>query len=307
MPVMFLVSAPSSFGMWMSLEIFNLVFIPWLASGVGLQSKTRVFLYFVVQVISSISFLTGSVIPEMGSSIILISLSVMIKLGSFPFHMWMFWIVESMPWSKFSAMMTVSKIGPLALLSVMDIPSLLSKVVLGGVGLPVSAMFSSSLRMIITASSVYHTSWIIISWSFSSSCSVGYFLWYSSIIILLCKSLDPKGTMKDLLLSDPFSKLVIGLMVITVAGFPPFLGWLPKLIVVKSLIDLDMWVESLILLVFSVLPFFFYLKMVVLCMLSTSIVVPRTFSLHYISSSLAYLFLLLFSVSLTVFVMAFWE
>nr|YP_010875335.1 NADH dehydrogenase subunit 2 [Ciconiphilus decimfasciatus]WGW14989.1 NADH dehydrogenase subunit 2 [Ciconiphilus decimfasciatus] len=262
--LMMICSSFSYWSMWLGLEMFNFFFIPWLLMEENHYKSSKIFYYFIIQVTGSgMMLISFNNINHIFFYLIFI-FSMFVKLGSFPFHSWMIVVVENMDWYKFFFFMTLSKLGSICILFIFGLPSYIMKVSWGGMILPIWGMKLFSLRKMLAYTSIANISWILTSISLSKMMTIYYIVLYWSTFYIVCLFLKKMNikSLKDLLNSS-FSSLKM-IAVLSLMGFPPFLGFFPKLMILKMLCMKKMFIESFIISLISVIPFFFYLKMLIM-------------------------------------------
>nr|YP_009519728.1 NADH dehydrogenase subunit 2 [Colpocephalum griffoneae]AYC65902.1 NADH dehydrogenase subunit 2 [Colpocephalum griffoneae] len=268
--LMFLISSTSFWSMWLGLEMYNFFFTPWLMEEEKYKKSSKIFFYFVIQVMASGMFLIGMSNPNSGFFYTLLLVSMLLKLGGFPLHSWVLVVVENMKWIKFSFFLTVSKIGPIVVLMMSNPMVSMIKYVLGGVITPILGLKSSSIRIMLAYSSIAYMSWIVTTICVSKSLLLFFVIIYWSIFICSCfffKKLMMKSVKDFFRNSCSYLEMSV---ILSLMGFPPFLGFFPKLFTVKVLCMMSMIPEALILSTLSVIPFYFYLKMLMSMMMSFS-------------------------------------
>ena len=270
--IFLVVSSPSLFVAWIGLELNTLAFIPLL-----LIKKTKITVessikYFLTQTLASILIIIGGLtliifIREIGA--IFIFLGIIIKLGGAPFHRWVVRVAESLPWISLFILLTVQKINPLFLIwNFCDTRQLfynfivIRSLVVGGlVGLA-----QTRTRALITFSSINHVGWLLASLNFDIKLGVLYFSTY--LIILLVPVLIFFKTNISHLNQLPFIKINLSAQVIlffsllSLGGLPPFLGFLPKWIILQLLCSHSFFLLRLIIVIISLLTLFFYLRLI---------------------------------------------
>nr|YP_010889908.1 NADH dehydrogenase subunit 2 [Austromenopon paululum]WJJ69869.1 NADH dehydrogenase subunit 2 [Austromenopon paululum] len=286
-PVALMAGAPSFWGIWVGMEVFNMLFVPLMTERQSFRARARIFIFLVIQVVSTaillVSFLALSIVTQVFSI-----LGMFFKLGVAPIHYWMFWVVESMAWTNLAILMSLAKVGGLTLMYLISPPSLILPITLAGLFIPLSALASSSLRLIMTASTVHHTSWVLLAWMMASGSLTSYLLAYWSVLWHLCDSLSSNNTLKDLTKMNWLHKSTVMILILSVAGFPPLVGWFPKLLVTFNLLSLGLWVLALVAVGTSMIPFYFYLKIFVTSFLS-ALSSKKSFSILYSLTGLSWL------------------
>lgn len=122
-----------------------------------------------------------------------------------------------------------------------------------------------SLRKLIGFSSINHLRIILISLLLSKKTLKIYFLIYSIITFTATKTME-KLNLNFLsqtiiyLKQNKLNNIIIMFIFLRIAGIPPFLGFIPKIITVIIIIKAKIFLTSIFILVFNTLTTFFYLR-----------------------------------------------
>nr|QCP68872.1 NADH dehydrogenase subunit 2 [Cryptolestes ferrugineus] len=267
------ISAFSWFSMWLGLEINLLSIIPLLNSEKNSFPSESALKYFITQSMAStvilyaiLFMLNNFEIYEFEYSLIMNS-AILTKMGAAPFHFWFPEIVEGLNWMNNFIILTWQKIAPMVLIFYfIDLNYFFLSIIL------ISAMIGSilginqtSLRKILAFSSINHISWLLSSMFCSMSIWLIYFLTYS-IILLSLTFLFHKMHMFYLFQLMNFAEsskminLSMFLIFFSLGGLPPFLGFLPKWLVIYSLIMINQYLLSFFLILFTLITLFYYLR-----------------------------------------------
>nr|QXJ79773.1 NADH dehydrogenase subunit 2 [Suinzona borowieci] len=271
------ISAYSWFSMWIGLEINLLSMIPLLKSPSSLYPSEASVKYFITQSMASSILLFAIVMMSNLNEfmpqnsyfflIMMLNSALLIKIGAAPFHAWFPEVLEGLNWNNSLIMLTWQKIAPMILLSynlqMMEFLTLIiltSAIVSGILGLN-----QVSLRKIMAYSSINHLAWMIASMLSVKMIWMIYFFIYSLIslnIILMFKFLNIYflKQMFVTLNSNKIFKLFFMLNFFSLGGLPPFLGFFPKWLVINNLTENNFFILSMILIVFTLFPLFFYLR-----------------------------------------------
>nr|YP_010999372.1 NADH dehydrogenase subunit 2 [Arma koreana]WPM93257.1 NADH dehydrogenase subunit 2 [Arma koreana] len=263
-------SANNWISMWIGLEINMMSFIPLILSKINKSSSEAAMIYFLTQSISSMLMMMMILImmckylmPNlMISSIIMISL--FIKLGAAPFHMWMPKIMSNMEWMKCSILMTWQKIAPLFMISNLDNKvilyiAIILSVTIGSIG----GLNQTSLRKMMAYSSINHLGWLM-AINKSMNLWMMYLTIYGMMIVSMCYLFNKykfnfinQMSSINMNTTDKFS---LFLLMLSMGGLPPFIGFLPKWLTIQSLINEQEILIMLIMIMFSLVTLMYYLR-----------------------------------------------
>nr|QFI35703.1 NADH dehydrogenase subunit 2 [Zerynthia polyxena] len=243
------ISSNSWLGCWIGLEINLLSFIPLISNTKNLLSSEAALKYFLTQSIASINFLFMILMKmlllknfEFNNLIsILINSSLLMKMGSAPFHFWFPNIIEGLSWFNCFILMTWQKISPMILLSYyMNINFMMIimifNVIIGSIG----SMNQTSLRKLMSFSSINNLGWMLAALMISENLWLFYLLLYSFLISIMCFMFNNLNMyMINQLFSinmNMFIKIFLFINFLSLGGLPPFLGFFPKWIIINFLI-----------------------------------------------------------------------
>nr|WDQ44558.1 NADH dehydrogenase subunit 2 [Parnassius apollo] len=267
------VSANSWLGCWIGLEINLLSFIPLISNSKNLLSSEAALKYFLTQSIASINFLFSILLKmimlknfEINNLIsILINSSMLMKMGSTPFHFWFPNITEGLSWFNCFILMTWQKISPMILLSyymnynfLMII--MISNVIVGTMG----GVNQTSLRKLMSFSSINNLGWMLAALMMTENLWIFYLMMYSFLISIMCLFFNMMNIYyinQLFIMNMKFSlKMFLLINFLSLGGLPPFLGFFPKWIIINFLIMNKLFIISFIFIMMSLIMLFFYIR-----------------------------------------------
>nr|YP_007627096.1 NADH dehydrogenase subunit 2 [Sphinx morio]AGG40695.1 NADH dehydrogenase subunit 2 [Sphinx morio] len=269
------ISSNSWFGCWIGLEINLLSFIPLISNSNNLLSSEASLKYFLTQSIASMNFLFSILIKmilmknfEMNNFIsIMMNSSLLMKMGSAPFHFWFPNISEGLSWFNNFILMTWQKITPLILLSYylnlnFSYFIIILNVMIGAIG----GMNQTSLRKLMAFSSINNLGWMIFSIMISENLWIFYFFMYSfliSIMFFLFYILN-MFFINQLFINNINFMIKLNLLInfLSLGGLPPFIGFLPKWIIINFLMMNKFYLLTFIMLMSSLITIYFYIRII---------------------------------------------
>ena len=252
--------------LWVSLELNILVFVP-LLGGRGVASALENRLkYFLVQRVASVFFIWAALLSTfLGQELtaILIIFAMAVKLGMAPFHGWFVSVVSNTSFGLIFILSTVQKVIPLLVLSLLPARSFTVYILIFLTLLTVflMGMGQVSIRKILVISSLNNVRWIFLG-AQRSPTSWGLFLVvYSRLLgcLLMFLYFERMGSFSHSLLTGlkNSSKAGLILLLMSLGGLPPLLGFFNKLLIIKTIFAEEvLWV--LLVIVFSSLFLLFY-------------------------------------------------
>nr|UFA49310.1 NADH dehydrogenase subunit 2 [Drosophila melanogaster] len=270
------VTSNSWLGAWMGLEINLLSFIPLLSDNNNLMSTEASLKYFLTQVLASTVLLFSSIllmlknnmnneINESFTSMIIMS-ALLLKSGAAPFHFWFPNMMEGLTWMNALMLMTWQKIAPLMLISYLNIKyllliSVILSVIIGAIG----GLNQTSLRKLMAFSSINHLGWMLSSLMISESIWLIYFFFYSFLSFVLTFmfnifKLFHLNQLFSWFVNSKILKFTLFMNFLSLGGLPPFLGFLPKWLMIQQLTLCNQYFMLMLMMMSTLITLFFYLR-----------------------------------------------
>nr|UIG88103.1 NADH dehydrogenase subunit 2 [Halobates proavus] len=276
MSTLLVLSSENWFSMWMGLEINMLSFIPLMEESKNLMSSESKMIYFIIQSMASMMFLfmiTMNPLIMINENLInylsmsMITLSMSMKIGMAPMHLWFINIMKKLKWNNCMLLMTWQSIAPLYVMSntnnnvfMINILAIMSALI-GAIG----GINQTSTKKIMAYSSVNHLGWITTCIIYDNETWMKYLIIYSFMIMILTHSLKSKSinfiNQMNMNMKTKTEKMSLIIMMLSLGGLPPFLGFLPKWLVIQSLMNNKCMMTIIILMMTSMITLFYYLRM----------------------------------------------
>nr|YP_010332272.1 NADH dehydrogenase subunit 2 [Rhopalosiphum rufiabdominalis]UNH85022.1 NADH dehydrogenase subunit 2 [Rhopalosiphum rufiabdominalis] len=262
------ISASNWLSMWMGLELNLFSIIPILNFKSSIYSIEATMKYFLIQAFASILlliFLINKNFFFLNNSNILIILPLLMKLSLMPFHLWLPSMMEGLNWFSCLLMMTWQKISPFILISYLNIDkNLIFLIILISMN-SIFGMNQNSMRKILAMSSINNSTWMLFAILMNNKLWINYFLIYSILNFLIIKILNNYNInyinqMKFFNLNF-FFKLNLMMLIFSIMGLPPMIGFLMKWMLIKNLIYNNLYLIMMMLIMLTILNLYFYIKM----------------------------------------------
>nr|AXS66021.1 NADH dehydrogenase subunit 2 [Cobelura sp. KM-2017] len=277
------ISSYTWFSMWMGLEINLLSIIPLLKDSKNIYPSEAAFKYFITQALAS-SILLFSVILMLNFNehlilytsnySMILNMALFLKIGIAPFHSWFPEVAEGLNWANNMLLFTWQKLAPMIILLYSQDSSILfqSILILASLIGGLMGLNQISLRKILAYSSINHMSWMLSSMLFSQVIWLYYFFIYSLTtisIIILFMNLNIFNIIQLFICFSLNKNLKFSLMMnfFSLGGLPPFLGFLPKWLVINNLVNNKFYLISLILIAMTLITLFFYLRLMLFALI----------------------------------------
>nr|AQP28969.1 NADH dehydrogenase subunit 2 [Termes rostratus] len=271
------VSSNSWLGAWMGLEINLMSFIPLMSNVKNMYNTEASLKYFIVQVLASATLLFMVVMKVLTEDLftfesnpytpMIICTPLLLKSGAAPFHWWFPGVMEGLSWENCALLMTVQKAAPLMLMSyLIDINTftlsiILMSTIVGSIG----GLNQTSMRKILTYSSINHTGWMLIALTTSENLWMVYYAIYSTLALTVVSAIKLSGVsfINQTMMTNKettLMKFMLFTSLLSLGGLPPFLGFLPKWIIIQAMITNNMAPLATVVVVTSLITLYYYLK-----------------------------------------------
>nr|YP_010241765.1 NADH dehydrogenase subunit 2 [Tridentarius dentatus]QTI82453.1 NADH dehydrogenase subunit 2 [Tridentarius dentatus] len=293
---LFSVSSSHWLGIWAGLEINLIGFLPLLVYQKSMAESESAVKYFVVQALGSSLLMFGSLSSYSLSfswdinmvsnyyilTIFTLSCGLCMKMGLFPFHFWLPSVMAGLPWISCLLLATWQKFAPIFLMSSLLDVNLSYWIILiisfmcagsslmGGVG----GMNQTQIRALLAYSSIGHLGWIVFSvlygdWTMKIYLAIYVFI---SICIFISLWYMDLSSMKSLVKFNQKKVLEMGIMIMlmSLGGLPPLLGFVSKWLVVSASMSSALWGILFFLILGSLFSLFYYLSLFFSMFLSES-------------------------------------
>nr|AVP81509.1 NADH dehydrogenase subunit 2 [Sylvirana faber] len=266
---------------WVGLEINSLAVIPMMTMTPHPRAIEAATKYFLTQAAASALVLFSSLINawQTGEWAIhthtnlpmnALTIALTMKLGLAPMHFWMPEVAQgiSLPtglilatWQKFAPMALLIQTSHLININLTIFLGLTSILVAGWGGIG-----QTQIRKIMAFSSIGHLGWTIVILKFNPALSLFNFLLYTIMTTAAFITLISVNTTKLSEFSTSYHKnpplaLITLLLLLSLAGLPPFTGFTPKLLISMELVKQDATALAALIMLISMLSLFFYLRL----------------------------------------------
>nr|QGQ61698.1 NADH dehydrogenase subunit 2 [Pseudolebinthus sp. 1 RN-2019] len=260
---------------WIGLEMNLLAFIPLMYTKNNIFSIEASMKYFIIQALASSLLLTTMILHNMTMYMsmnynmlqMFTSMTLMIKMGAAPFHMWFPMVMEGLSWINCIILMTWQKIAPLTILTYLNLKMMpiyliiLLSVMVGSI----SGLNQTSMRKIMAYSSINNIGWMLLAMMMSKTLWQFYLIIYSLISITIMFSFMnlSMNSINQLSTSSktPTMKLTLMMSLLSLGGLPPFLGFLPKWLVIQLSVQQNLTMIILIITMLSLITLFYYIQL----------------------------------------------
>nr|YP_009169459.1 NADH dehydrogenase subunit 2 [Galeodea echinophora]AKL90656.1 NADH dehydrogenase subunit 2 [Galeodea echinophora] len=234
------------------------------------------FLIFGSLLVYNMSFTWESVNNMYNTSIlglIMMVSGLSVKLGLFPFYFWLPSVMAGLPWITCLLLATWQKLGPIFLMiSLLELSNSYWLIIImcimssgsalmGGLG----GMNQTQVRALLAYSSIGHLGWMLFALIHGEWVMKTYLLIYILISMCMFMSLwySNSSIMKNFnnLKNSGFVQLSIMLMLLSLGGLPPLLGFISKWLVIMAGVTSPYLSFLFLLILGSLMSLFYYLSL----------------------------------------------
>nr|AXS64882.1 NADH dehydrogenase subunit 2 [Tenebrionoidea sp. 14 KM-2017] len=270
------ISSYSWFSMWMGLEINMLSIIPLFSSTKNMFASEAGTKYFMTQALASMLLLLSilmaltknETIYMMSVEKLILNSALLTKLGSAPFHVWFPEVIEGLSWMNSLLLLTWQKIAPMILImnTQMENKIIMMAIISSLMVSSIMAFNQISLRKIMAFSSINHIAWMLAATMVSTTMWSYYFTIYSLISLNLILMMNSNkvfllNQMSNLMEKNKKVKLSFTVNFMSLGGLPPFLGFLPKWLLINLMIEKNMILIALTLIMLTMIMLFIYIQL----------------------------------------------
>nr|WMH03430.1 NADH dehydrogenase subunit 2 [Cacopsylla picta]WMH03443.1 NADH dehydrogenase subunit 2 [Cacopsylla picta]WMH03455.1 NADH dehydrogenase subunit 2 [Cacopsylla picta]WMH03468.1 NADH dehydrogenase subunit 2 [Cacopsylla picta] len=296
--ISFALSSNSWMSIWIGMEMNLLTFIFMILETKTFNSTESCMKYFLIQSVGSLMFLfsisvqTTFVNESFFINALAPPLALMLKSGIAPLHFWTPDIgLKLSPFNLF-LFITMQKVIPM--LVMFSSWSALIKwvipfnIIIGSLG----GITQSSINKMVIFSSINNSGWMMMSLTESMLLFYIFFLLYFKMNFLLTNFIFKNKIKWTLQIKSQnlFKKLLFVTLMMSLSGLPPFLGFLPKWIILKK-ISMTLPLISLIMIFMSVFTMFFYMKITINMILYSSLF--KKWNINFFTELLSIIFILM--------------
>nr|AVP81645.1 NADH dehydrogenase subunit 2 [Sylvirana montosa] len=266
---------------WVGLEINSLAIIPLLLTKSHPRAIEAATKYFLTQASASALILFSSLINawhtgEWGIHTLAdlptntLTIALMMKLGLVPVHFWMPEVIQGVPLYAGLILSTLQKMAPMAIIiQSSHLINLNLTIFLGLASILVagwSGIGQNQIRKVMAFSSIGHLGWTILVLKFNPDLALFNFLLYvlmttAAFVTLISINTTKFSEFATSFHQDPHLTVMMTLLLLSLAGLPPFLGFAPKILISMELVKQNAILLAALIMVTSMLSLFFYLRL----------------------------------------------
>ena len=221
--------------MWALAELNTIAFIIIIKED---RERENIIKYFVIQSIGSAPLILAVARIRIGEApaffVLLrnnfIILAIAIKIGTAPFHFWTIQIGSTIKWNSLLILLTIQKAAPLYIISLSQKSKITLRIIVISSAISTVAIITcNKMKTIIILSSVNHLRWIIFTGTINKIFIIIYLTIYSIILLQLANEIKNRKMENIASEENQRKKSLLTLVILSLAGIPPFIGFFPKI------------------------------------------------------------------------------
>nr|YP_009445988.1 NADH dehydrogenase subunit 2 [Trocnadella arisana]AMY96193.1 NADH dehydrogenase subunit 2 [Trocnadella arisana] len=251
--------------MWMMIEMSTLSFIPLMMNKKMLNSES-IMKFFIMQSLSSSMLIFSMILMFMKMKFNnLLIMSLIMKMGGVPFQNWLLSMIEGMSYYSMVIMFTFMKIPPFIIINEMN-EKLTFIIILSVMFAPVLMINQIQIKKILAYSSIFNMSNMLMLAS-NNKLWITFLSLYTLLLMMNVNEMKKNKIFHiNQMLINNKSKVknsIIWLSMLSMGGMPPLMGFLNKLMVIKTLIEKKELILLMMMIFSSSMIMFMYMKLCV--------------------------------------------
>nr|YP_086894.1 NADH dehydrogenase subunit 2 [Bipes tridactylus]AAT08543.1 NADH dehydrogenase subunit 2 [Bipes tridactylus] len=267
---------------WAALELNTMAILPLLTQTHSPRTAESATKYFLIQTTASTTLLFSSTmnawftgqwsISQLTTdpTSTMMTLALLMKLGVAPLHAWLPEVMQGTSTAMSMIIATWQKIAPFLLLYTIShntytmvlLPLALLSTTLGGWG----GLNQTQIRKMMAFSSIAHLGWAIATLTFNQALPllalITYFImtinFFSIVLMTSTKTIKDSASTWS---SSPHAMLLMLMSLLSLGGLPPLSGFMPKILIMKELIELNLTLTATAMATTSLLSLAFYVRL----------------------------------------------
>lgn len=264
------------------MQTLSLILIMYLNEKISYLNMESIFKYSIISAIFSILVLLYIINEYNTSSIILIKsyslisiitiIAFSIKLGIFPFHIWIPEVYLGISLNSIFVLGLIPKIIMFILLSKIYFSNniLYAMVISSLIFSCLAGLNQSNMKLIIAYSSIYNISFIFCSFFIHSYLTITYSWFYfiiyflSNTVLMICikKALNSNNNIIYLNNIDIKLCILIVVTLFSLVGIPPLSGFFIKVLFIKNILYKKLILFAMVIIITTLISSFYYLRII---------------------------------------------
>uniref|UniRef100_A0AAU6QDE7 NADH-ubiquinone oxidoreductase chain 2 n=1 Tax=Synergus sp. 1 DYB-20230501 TaxID=3136278 RepID=A0AAU6QDE7_9HYME len=305
----------SVFYLWFSIEVNMMSFIPMILYYNNYYNFCSI-KYFLIQSFSSslmlLLMLNLYYMNIMNFLFFMLILSLFMKLGYFPFHMWYLNILKDLDWMSVMLLMSIQKLLPFyKLWGVFKMINFSSSnffesfnlnnfymiiLILMSLNIMMLIYSNNSVKFFMGVSSINHMSWMILLILIDLHMWSCYYMFYIQILtnlILIFNMYNVDNFNYMYMIKSKIFKFLIFFLVLMLMMMPPLIGFFLKMFSIELFMEYKLYFITYLMLNLSVFMSYYYLSLMMSCLLinSSNFMYNMNINIQYMKIDYSYFFM----------------
>jgi len=256
---------------WIGLELNLISFIPLIIDNSNQRRREAGLKYFLVQTLGSVFILLSSILivifnyNNVGIITVYapIMLALALKIGAAPLHFWFPATIQGITWSNCFLLMTWQKLAPLSLFLRLNTTLIIFMALASSITGAIGGFNQPYIRKLLAYSSINHLGWLLTSTLINEKMILIYFRIYRTLNLAVIFILNYFNVshLSQIQGHDNSNNtnILLTTNLLSLGGIPPFLGFIPKWIIITQIIGKTPVLVT-ILTLSSLITLYFYLR-----------------------------------------------
>nr|QUS62607.1 NADH dehydrogenase subunit 2 [Unkanodes sapporona] len=247
---------------WIMMETALFMLIPLMSKNKINEQSMK---YFIIQSTSSyilIFSLLWNSLNETKFNSLMTLISLMIKIGMPPFHIWKPMVMANLGWTECLVLSTLIKIPPMILINkLIELKMMILPLSMTLVVGSISGINQLNLKKLMAYSSVFNLTWMSSSFLLSKKISLTFLIIYSILNFktMFFFKMNNLMYLNQMVYMPLKMKLILTLNLLSISGLPPLSGFFPKWIILNELINNSIILPG-IMVITSIISMFMYIQ-----------------------------------------------
>ena len=272
---------------WIGLEINTISIIPlivWSSAPRASEATTK---YFLIQACAATLVLFAAIlnlvfvsewglhIPLHNATTTILIIALSLKLGLAPFHFWIPEVLQGLDLPTGIILSTLQKFAPFVIMhEIMETANFINSIYILLFSIAIISIFVGGLgglnqvhiRKLLAYSSIAHLGWIILVITLNHGCAliaIAIYVITTCAIFILIIWIQAK-TVKSAAAGwtkTPIIAFLLALVLFSLAGLPPFLGFAPKWFILNQSVTHNIIILVIAAIVANLITLFFYIRL----------------------------------------------
>jgi len=251
--------------LWGLLELNTLSFSAILSFRVkeDLAGRSAIKYFLIQSRASAVLVIRATMLNPNMTLILLLRVVFLTKIGAAPLHAWFLVVNRRVPWIKSFTLITWQKVAPLTLITYSNKYLVLASCILSMMTGTVSQYGTVFIKDIMAYSTISNLAWMLLTIFISIPITWLFLIFYAINMRVVFYTISITNIKEVKELKSKRIRIATMVMLRSLAGIPPLLGFLPKWQIATESVKQDLIVVAAILLTLTAITFYIYLRTII--------------------------------------------